>query len=250
MSVPSKQVVVARYKETLGWVALFDLDTIVYNKSCQPSGQKSLFEVSFDARWRPVVREGRTSFVVPARENLTLVELGNNVRGREAHTYLYHIYHNYHRLADQTFFLQGSPMVHSPDIVEMLKCEFDNACSLSPFYKQYWVPSECLTEQVCGLTVRYGVGQNTPYFVKTAGIWAELFPGVPVPDPLHYGFGAMWAVPRMCITARKRAFYGYLLREIDRIDGWVMELLWRYVFADPTLYPDLTSGSGGRIPMA
>jgi hypothetical protein len=246
----SKQVVVARYKENLNWLRHFDLETVVYNKSKLANINTSSFEISFDHKGtstvrqvtRPLLLPNRKSLphILPERQGIRVVDLENSLRGREAHTYLYHIFHNYSHLANQTFFLQGNPLVHSPELFSMMQCEYEKPSSLTPFYMRRCQLLDGIEESACERVVRYGRGEFTQYFPKMSVVWKELFPDVPIPNPFYFGYGAMWAVPRKSIIARKRSFYEYLLREIERIDGWVMELLWRYIFASPKEYPDLT----------
>lgn len=79
--IESFEVVVARYNEDLSWIKkeFPNEKVIVYNK-------------------------GEDDLNLPS--NCTIIKLPN--LGREAHTYLYHIIHNYHNLAERTLFLQGS----------------------------------------------------------------------------------------------------------------------------------------------
>ena len=87
-----KQVVIARYKEDVGWVDQLDCDYIIYDKS------------------------GDVIDNIPNR-----VCLKNQPKGREAHTYLYHIVNHYNNLADCTCFLQGHPFDHCIDILDIIK---------------------------------------------------------------------------------------------------------------------------------
>jgi hypothetical protein len=75
-------LVIARYLEDISWSNKFDVDRFIYNKS--------------------------------------LDEIENSIKleniGLEPHTFLYHIINNYDNLSDYTFFLQGTPHDHDPDI--------------------------------------------------------------------------------------------------------------------------------------
>lgn len=70
-------VIVARYREELAWLAELDLPFLVYDKSGELPGAVHLPNI-----------------------------------GRETHTYLTHIVNNYDRLAPYMVFLQGDPFVH------------------------------------------------------------------------------------------------------------------------------------------
>ena len=86
-----KEIVVARYREDLGWLKILpqDIRVTVYNKY----------------------------FL----EDIHLPNIG-----REAHTYLYHIIKNYDNLADYTIFCQGAPLDHCPTLFEKLEMPFEN----------------------------------------------------------------------------------------------------------------------------
>lgn len=40
--------------------------------------------------------------------------------GRESHTYIHHIYHNYENLCDVTVFCQGTPFDHCPNFIQII----------------------------------------------------------------------------------------------------------------------------------
>lgn len=84
----SRQVVVAKYQESIDWLAGLDCEAVVYDKSADPA---------------------RGSIPLP------------NV-GREAHTYAHHICENWDRLPDLTVFSQGNPFVHAgPAFLERVR---------------------------------------------------------------------------------------------------------------------------------
>lgn len=76
------QIVVARYNEDIRWLTLFKNITVIYNKG--------LYDTMLD------------KFSIINLENV----------GRESHTYLYHIFHNYDNLAERTIFFQGKISDH------------------------------------------------------------------------------------------------------------------------------------------
>ena len=82
-------IIIARYKENIDWINEIKLypyinNIYVYNKFYQ--------------------------------EDYIL----SNV-GREAHTYLYHITHNYDNLNTVNIFLQGNPLDHCPNLLDKIK---------------------------------------------------------------------------------------------------------------------------------
>jgi hypothetical protein len=88
-SIPSIEIVVARYNEPLDWIShspFNKYNIIVYNKS------------------------NNDDFAKPP--NVTRIVKLDNV-GRESHSYLYHIVSNYDNLSDITIFFPGSgDMIH------------------------------------------------------------------------------------------------------------------------------------------
>ena len=74
------EIVIASYGEELAWIAEFDRFTTIYEKK----------------------KDTNTSFPISSKR----VMLPNI--GREAHSYLYHIVHNYHNLANVTVFSQAN----------------------------------------------------------------------------------------------------------------------------------------------
>ena len=83
-------IVIARYNESIEWIKnLNELTTTlaIYNKG------PSLNSLS-----------------------ITLPNVG-----REGHTYLYHIIHNYDTLSEYTMFLQGNPFDHTPYLYDIIQ---------------------------------------------------------------------------------------------------------------------------------
>lgn len=90
------RLVIARYKEDLGWEEKYNC--IIYNKGESVPNTISLANV-----------------------------------GREGHTYIYHILSNYEKLDDYTVFLQGNPFDHTRDLFSKLK-EFEELQSKPDFF--------------------------------------------------------------------------------------------------------------------
>jgi len=85
----SIEIVIARYNENLDWIKELpkNIKVTIYNKGIN----------DIDYPFIPL-------------ENI----------GRESHTYLYHIIHNYNKLAEKTIFCQGGPIIHSPDFINLV----------------------------------------------------------------------------------------------------------------------------------
>ena len=114
-----KQVVIARYKEDVGWVSGLKTDYIIYDKS----GEDSVL-------------------------NDHIIKIPNEpLYGCEAHTYLLHIINNYNNLYDQIIFVQGNPYDHCPKILELINEDWDGYFRglgrLCVCLSNYWFPKEC-----------------------------------------------------------------------------------------------------------
>lgn len=254
-----KQVVISVFKEPISWISKFDLDTIIYDKGYNAESNTSRFRIDFSQNWKPSVTEvfdlvTRENFIRSRikRSNVEIFHLINDPIGREAYTYLYHIVKNYKCLAEITFFLQGNPFIHSPDILDFINCNYAEPTTLTSHYKENHGQEHedmCVTLEKCKKQVKYGVGAYHPAFGRLPGAWHEIFPTTPLPNPFYYGYAAMWAVPGSFIRKRSQAFYERLLNIVSRIDGWVFELLWNYIFQDPVRYPDFTQPLRTKWPI-
>lgn len=105
-------VVVAKYKEDVGWTRSIKHNVIIYDKS----------------------ENGPIAGAIPLP----------NI-GRETHTYLHHIVNNYDKLADYTIFLQGNPHDHADLIPNNTndKCaEFINTLSTPLTFQPFLVKED------------------------------------------------------------------------------------------------------------
>ena len=129
------EIVVARYSENLDWLKKIkkskDLKITVYNK-------------------------GKDDIDVP------FIPLPNI--GRESHTYLYHIIHNYDNLADQTIFCQGDPISHSPDFINLINKYRKKFEPVQPLSIRFW--SE-------GVPPHYEPNPPLPTIEATKNLWFD-----------------------------------------------------------------------------
>jgi hypothetical protein len=221
---PARQLVVAACYEHIDWLSDVPYEAIVYKKcGVCPTG-------------------------VPC-EKLVNTQ-------REAGTYLYHIITRYDDLAPITIFCQGNPFDHSPDFLERVHIHCHRPVSLTVHYSAnapaVWSRSDQV-EQVGKFSVRYGnaladrtADRAKPTWFNPAA-WDYVF-DCPMPDPLWFGYGACWAVPRDFIRARPREFYAHLFRVCHSgmplqnytdppINGYTLEAMWRYIWEGPYAYP-------------
>jgi len=219
----TRQLVIAAYREDLAWLADVPYDVLVYHKggAC-PQG-------------------------VPCQP------LPNTQR--EAGTILHHIVTRWDSLAPLTIFCQGQPFDHSDDFLARLDVFYDRPTSLTQRYQrdrpEAWIVARDQVETVGGFEVRYGdatiqAHEGIPrWFDERA--WAYIF-NCPMPEPLWFGYGATWAVPRASIHARPREVYAHLLSVCDSgtsgqsrtdppINPWSCEALWLYIWSDPAEFP-------------
>lgn len=253
------ELVVARYKEPLDWLALVPVRfrIIVYDKG----GDAAL----------PSAVCGRAR----------VVQLPN--QHRESGTYLHHITTRYDSLAQWTAFCQGNPFDHSPDFVKLL----DQASA--------WRSPQCLTwrwgagypppEVLCQhkadyigtsrvyrepiratdwTTLRYAddawvaracrrhldiadAVNLTQHLLRMAGTQE------PVPEEFCFGHGAAFAVKSEGIRRHPIAVWQRLLELHDRIPDlpWVLERLWLLLLTDGagTGVPDAPVGGTTRAPI-
>lgn len=208
--IQSFEVVVARYNEDLSWIAKeFPREkVIVYNK-----GKDDL----------------------SLGENCTIVKLPNI--GRESHTYLYHIVHNYNKLAQRTLFLQGSQesekrWVFFPlkryKIIAKTNCENIIAAHcfilnekrsnihLSEFVNSKWHNTVMREYNFSGFKHQFiDIGKNNDVFFFS-------------------NFGANFAVDIDKIYRNNIEYYQRILATLDNIapvEGHYLEKLWNLMFA-------------------
>lgn len=184
MSGPSYRLVVARYNESVNWVDSFASYTI-YNK-------------------------GRDDLA--ARHRLNSVRLPNV--GREAHSYICHIIHNYDRLEDILIFSQGGYRAHADFNPEEFR---DRALDLGEL----------------GFSINLGdingfVGSNSRDFVLRwhgvdlhtkepyeLGSWWEKTTGEPWVRSRSVFWGATFSVRREFILRRSKDSYERILKTLD-----------------------------------
>lgn len=218
--LPGLELVIARYREDISWLAELGLPCTVYNKGPQPEPGS-----------------------LPP--NATLTPLPN--LGREAHTFLTHIIARYDALPRHTAFLQGNPFAHlappeePPVTPEGLRERLlDLAAKDRPFAGLAWFRLRC-------------DGLGRPHDLadpKKEGRWKGWGKDIPVART----FAALFAAPVPAefiaraptgnmlvradrILARPKDFYqralGLVLADPDDADntGHAFERLWQAVFS-------------------
>jgi hypothetical protein len=214
VNVPATQIVVAHYDEDLSWLESHAHVVTVYHKGPQPLQSPGIFS--------------QTS-ILP------------NV-GRESHTYLHHIVHHYHDLADVTLFTQGQVDDHlGPEITltQML-----DACRSLPENDPFMIFSKHGLKQFdrwSGIPhVKKWKEDQESGVLRSADttpgeFWKWVF-GFDHPDVITFSWGAIFAVRKEAIWTRSREFYERLLGLFEQIghlnpeEGHFMERFWLSIF--------------------
>lgn len=172
--------------------------------------------------------------------------------GRDVHTFFYHIYHNYDKLSDITFFAQDYPFDHWENIVEVINDEslFKKECALNigGYYGYHWnTITEYSIEKGGGMwdmydTTHHGVGKilscdnyGRPHDIvndiNMIEFWEMFFEESP---PNRYEFipGGHFGITREHALLRSKNFYKKVvdLLHHNNKTPWVIERLECYMF--------------------
>jgi len=199
------QLIIAKYKEALGWLGRLPFPALVYDKSSAP---------------------------LPGAIPLPNI-------GREGHSFLEHIVRNYRQLAEVNAFLQGAPFQHIEGGPEGLTASIlDFSARGAQFKGLAWFTLKCdhlgrphdMREEKARRWA--GFGKDIP----VGRLHSQLFDG---PVPLKYHAKAatgQFLVTRERIQTRPWGFYRQALDilEADPQDaentGHALERLWSVVF--------------------
>lgn len=184
----NKQVIIARCNENVTWVhSLKGVPFLIYNKG-------------------PHIPEDISNEDIIWKKNT----------GREGETWLYHIIENYYKLADLTFFVQGNPFYHYPDIVE--KINSVNSSSHIIRLGNLHISNENGCPDHCGLPIKE--------------TYHEIFNRYKDKEWYEFAAGAQYAVPEALITNKplwwwKRLYTLYLSHPDN---PWIFERLWEEIW--------------------
>ena len=233
-------IVVARYEESVQWVEAYSDISMVYNK-------------------------GPSQITVPNLPNVRMVNIG-----REGHTYLYHIIHNYNSLAKNVVFTQADPFPHNHSIL----CAIDAIEKTEPIQPLGYIysdkiPSKELVE-LAGQKTKYGlqylvsdINRNLqivgPVTFNDEGInqfildHTYIYPNqaemslidafleraefkLPDTNTIPFSFSGLFKVTSDIIGKHPVETYVRLIEELVRIhpqgglNGYILERLWLYIF--------------------
>jgi len=165
-------IVVARYNEELEWTKLLS-NVIIYNKGTP---------------YAPPLSDELDGVNVQRCNQILL----SNV-GREGHTYYKHICDNYDNLADYTFFLQGYPFDHSPNIIPNINKYINNADLTIDF--------EFLSESIIDCNLQGCIYQAG---LPLINIYEKIFDERKEHMDFKFGAGAQFIVSKKNLTKTKR----------------------------------------------
>lgn len=201
----TKDLIIARFNESLEWVRLTNLPTVdrifIYNKG-EPLDE---------------------------HESVPLPNVG-----RESHTYTHHIIENYDSLADINCFVQGNPFHESPDLYNVL----DQPSFVEMAQSKGVVSTNSLLElsyNYCHNTTKKRDDWYTNVNQQMIEIYKSLF-GRPIPTVVCSPKGAQFAVTDVAIRKHPISFYEKLYQLHDMFyTPWAMEFLWGELLGDPTI---------------
>lgn len=178
------EVVVARYKENLDWLADCPHKAAVYDKSDEPSG---------------------------------LIKLPNV--GREPHTFVHHVAENYDRLPEVTWFVQGSPFDHVPDLMQQFRTPTSSFRLLSPHR---------FTTGPDGDPSHSGLPNAKTYQMVTGRPWPD--------GDVVFGPGGCFVAHRSVLRRYPAEWWKRLAAFLNTGDvetqlPWTMERLWKLLLA-------------------
>jgi hypothetical protein len=244
-TVHTREIVVARYNEDISW--LLKLPSIwkitVYNKG------------------------GPLPPRIHTHPNLTVIPLQN--KGREAETIAHHLLHRYDSAADLTIFLQGSPFLHAPELLDCVNAlgaretfsEFENYIPMAPRYDDKSPPPHITenrenrffrVEEISTYTLDgiYHVDNRSgPWVRDQCYTQYNLLPGSNIMrivfdslgwsnaiaegvSTIKFSYAACFAVTKNAIRQHPQEFYRRLYNEVlDKPVGpWLFEKAWLHIF--------------------
>jgi hypothetical protein len=211
-TAPNIQMVVARYNEPLNWLRRVPaaIRVLVYHK-----GDNS-----------------EKIEVAPARGTCLIETRSLPNIGREAHTYLWHIVHNYETLAPWTIFCQGRPFDHAFDFHRTLRSLAENApektgdCEFRPL--GHIIDTD--DAQGARLFVRWSKNEDGR-LLDADGFYRALF-ATAGPSEYSFRLGAQFIASAHCIRRRERSFYERALQLSQEFTdaAHCFERMWPHVF--------------------
>ena len=150
--------------------------------------------------------------------------------GREGHTYLYHIVHNYHNLSDMNIFVQGTPCID----VEIFNKDIDDLS-----YKN--INLSHMNTIALHENNKISTWRNQPLETVSEDFfeWYNLYIDPEPINPLYLiYFQANFAVKKQDIYSRNRFYYQNIMNQLNTNNpevGHFLERCWYYIFYGQSL---------------
>lgn len=219
-----KRLVVSHYNENLDWLNYVDSSKIktyiLYHKLNNNNLLTYLDKKQLDSN------------------NIALANIG-----REAHTYLFHIVHNYHNLYDIEIFCQGNPLEHAFNFIETINNLDNNINFLQIGLSETIVDRDRIKESVSNFNFNYlnNLVKKDPHWTRANffhidSIYKDLF-GEEMPKISSMKPYAQFAVSKKCIQNHSLATYERLLEYFNdnvnyNVMAWYMEYFWHLLFRE------------------
>jgi len=199
--ITPREIVIARCKENISWSNSFKSIRKIFNKGDQIAGVDS-------------------------------VQLPNV--GREAHTYLYHIIHNWDNLAEQTMFCQGGVLEHNITMSDIER--FFEAPGLFKVKKIYRDNNWGFINHFAKWAEEKSSGKMKKAELPF-GEWFDQVIQVPRGEYFFFVPGANFCVHKDAVKSRPLEFYKGLIKRIDDHinpeEAHYFERAWLYIFNLP-----------------
>jgi len=212
------KIVISRYNETLNWIENI---TNFTNKNRQSVAENIL-----------IYNKGEPFQQESYENKYNQIRLPNV--GREGHTIFHHIYENYDNLDEYTFFLQGNPFDHSPNLfknMENIINKISNNNEIKNTEEQL-INFEFLSENFY-YTYVFDCPHHT--FLPMRITYNKVFNcNIMENKELFFGSGAQFIVSKTRILKRPREFYKNIIEileyHVKPVEGWVIERLHNEIF--------------------
>ena len=196
----SIEVVIARFKERLGWTRFLRTDAKITVYNMGPDEVEGAIRL-------PDIKTASDPFV-----------------------HLHHIIARYDSLADWTFFIQGDPFDHEPAIVPTINWWPASLSSVNSFSPEDGLHCFCPlgsmeVERNCW------TGKTKPIHEMVGEVWRELYSCAP-PEQMRFGPGFHFAASLRLLHTRRRLFYWrlYELIHAREMGPWecerILGVLW------------------------
>ena len=222
-------LVIARYKENISWMHKINNfnEIFIYNKFKNYTDENEDLKTTSPSAHLKIVHQNG---IIKKKTKKYRVP---NV-GRESHTYLYHIVHNYDNLNDYTLFCQGNPLDHSNNLIELCNVQINYMLDKVDQENIYFLGNTGY-EGVNGIYAPKWNLASIPIYYFFDLLFGER---LDVYDILKFYFGGQFVTSKKIIHSRPLSFYKFLLKlvsyDTNPIEAYILERFWQFIF-DPSI---------------